>query len=135
FTAVSGSFGLHTTIGTAGAFVVNFSGASRAPALEELYNFGPHVGNLAFEIGNPDLKVERTLGVDVSLRSRHAKAQGELNLFAYNISNFVFLDLHDEIIDGLREATFVQADARFIGAEASGSLDLHPRLHLHGGAS
>ena len=135
FTAMSGSFGLHTNIGTAGAFVVNFSGASRAPALEELYNFGPHVGNLAFEIGNPDLDVERTLGVDVSLRSRHAKAQGELNLFAYNISNFVFLDLHEEEIDGLREADFVQADARFIGAEASGSLDLHPRLHLHGGAS
>lgn len=135
FTAVSGSAGLHTTIGTAGAFVVNVSGASRAPALEELYNFGPHVGNLAFEIGNPDLEVERTLGIDVSLRSRHAKAQGELNVFAYNISNFVFLDVHDEEIDGLREATFVQADARFIGAEASGSLDLHPRLHLHGGAS
>jgi iron complex outermembrane receptor protein len=135
FTAMSGSFGLHTNIGSAGAFVVNFSGASRAPALEELYNFGPHVGNLAFEIGNPDLEVERTLGVDVSLRSRHAKAQGELNLFAYNISNFVFLDLHEEEIDGLREADFVQADARFMGAEASGSLDLHPRLHLHGGAS
>jgi iron complex outermembrane receptor protein len=135
FTAVSGSAGVHTTIGSAGAFVVNLSGASRAPALEELYNFGPHVGNLAFEIGNPNLDVERTLGVDVSLRSRHAKAQGELNVFAYNISNFVFLDVHDEEIDGLREATFVQADARFIGAEASGSLDLHPRLHLHGGAS
>jgi iron complex outermembrane recepter protein len=135
FTAMSGSLGLHKTIGSAGAFVVNLSGASRAPALEELYNFGPHVGNLAFEIGNPDLEVERTLGVDVSLRSRHARAQGELNVFAYNISNFVFLDLHDEEIDGLREADFVQANARFIGAEASGSLDLHPRLHLHGGAS
>ncbi|MCC7184733.1 MAG: TonB-dependent receptor [Acidobacteria bacterium] len=135
FTALSGSLGLHTNIGTSGAFVVNLSGASRAPALEELYNFGPHVGNLAFEIGNPDLEVERTLGIDLSLRSRHARAQGELNVFAYNISNFVFLDLHDEEIDGLREADFVQADARFIGAEASGSLDLHPRLHLHGGAS
>jgi iron complex outermembrane receptor protein len=135
FTALSGSFGLHTDIGTTGAFVVNLSGASRAPALEELYNFGPHVGNLAFEIGNPDLEVERTLGVDVSLRSRHAKAHGELNLFAYNISNFVFLDLHDELIDGLREADFLQDDARFMGAELSGSLDLHPRLHLHGSAA
>ncbi len=135
FTALSGSFGLHTNIGANGAFVVNLSGASRAPALEELYNFGPHVGNLAFEIGNPDLKVERTLGLDVSLRSRAAKAQGEVNLFAYNISNFVFLDLHDEEIDGLREAEFVQGDARFIGVEASGSFDLHPRLHLHAGAS
>lgn len=135
FTALSGSAGIHTTIGTTGAFVVNLSGASRAPALEELYNFGPHVGNLAFEIGNPDLEVERTRGVDVSLRSRHARAQGELNVFAYDISNFVFLDVQDKELDGLRKSNFVQADARFIGAEASGSLDLHPRLHLHGGAS
>lgn len=135
FTGVSGSFGLHTNIGSNGAFVINLSGSSRAPALEELYNFGPHVGNLAFEIGNPDLDIERTLGIDVSLRSRATRAQGEINLFAYNVSNFVFLDLHDEEIDGLREADFVQADARFVGAEVSGSLDLHPRLHLHAGAS
>lgn len=135
FTALSGSVGLHRPIGSTGAFVINISGASRAPALEELYNFGPHVGNLAFEIGNPDLEVERTLGVDVSLRSRHARAHGEVNLFAYDISNFVFLDVHDDFIDGLREADFVQADARFLGAEASGSFDLHPRLHLHGSAS
>ncbi len=135
FTAVSGSFGVHANLGTTGAFVVNLSGASRAPALEELYNFGPHVGNLAFEVGNPELDIERTLGIDVSLRSRAQKAQGELNLFAYNISNFVFLDLHDELIDGLREADVVQADARFIGVEASGSVDLHERLHLHAGAS
>lgn len=135
FTALSGSVGVHANIGTSGAFVANLSGASRAPALEELYNFGPHVGNLAFEIGNPNLKVERTVGLDVSLRSRAAKAQGEVNVFGYRISNFVFLDMQDEIIDGLREAEYVQANARFVGVDASGSLDLHPRLHLHAGAS
>ncbi len=135
FTALSGSVGLHADLGTHAAFVVNLSGASRAPALEELYNFGPHVGNLAFEIGDPDLDIERTLGLDMSLRSRAARARGELNFFTYRIGNFVFLDLHDEEIDGLREAYFEQADARFLGFEASGSADLHPMLHLRGGAS
>lgn len=135
FTALSGSFGLHRDLGVNAAFVVNLTGASRAPALEELYNFGPHVGNLAFEIGNSELKTERTLGVDVSLRSRAPNARGELNVFAYNISNFVFLDVHDELIDGLRESTFVQGDARFMGVEASGHFDLHGRLHLNASAS
>ncbi len=135
FTALSGSLGLHADLGDTGAFVVNLSGASRAPALEELYNFGPHVGNLAFEVGNPDLRIERTVGLDVSLRSRAARVQGEVNVFAYGISNFVFLDLTDELVDGLREARFVQADARFVGAEIAGSADLHPRLHLHTSAS
>ena len=53
-----------------GAFVVNFTGSSRAPALEELFNFGPHPGNLVFEVGDPDLQLEKTLGLDVSLRGR-----------------------------------------------------------------
>ncbi|MSO50715.1 MAG: TonB-dependent receptor, partial [Acidobacteria bacterium] len=135
FTSVSGSFGLHADLGTSSAFVVNLSGASRAPALEELYNFGPHIGNLAFEIGNPDLKVERTLGADVSLRSRAAKVQGELSAFMYNISNFVFLDFTGEEEDGLRVANYVQADSRFIGLEASGAVEVHPRLHLRARAS
>lgn len=135
FTAISGSLGLHANLGSLGAFVVNLSGASRAPALEELYNFGPHVGNLAFEVGNPDLGVERTLGVDVSLRSRAEQAQGELNLFAYDISNFVFLDFTGEEEDGLRVANYLQADSRFIGMEASGEVQLHPMLHIHGSAS
>ena len=42
--------------------------AARNPALEELYFFGPHPGNLTFEIGNPDLKSEHALGFDVSVR-------------------------------------------------------------------
>ena len=35
------------------ALVFNYTSSYRAPALEELYNHGPHIGNLAFEIGNP----------------------------------------------------------------------------------
>ncbi len=135
FSAVSGSLGLHAPIGTRGVFAVNLSGASRAPALEELYSFGPHIGNLAFEIGNPDLTVERTLGVDVSLRSRAERAQGSLNAFAYDISNFVFLDFTGDVEDGLRVANYVQADSRFVGMEASGEFQAHPKLHLHVGAS
>ena len=135
FTALSGSFGMHASLSPTTAVVMNLSGATRAPALEELYNFGPHVGSLAFEVGNPDLTIERTLGVDVSLRRRAQRVQGELNAFAYNISNFVFLDVTDEVVDGLREAEFLQADARFIGAEIAGSADLHQYLHVHGSAS
>lgn len=135
FTSLSGSFGVHADIGTRGSFVMNFSRASRAPAPEELYNFGPHIGNLAFEIGNPNLEVERTLGVDVSLRRRAARVQGELNAFAYSINNFVFLDFTGEEEDGLRVANYLQANSRFIGMEASGVFELHPMLYVHTSAS
>jgi iron complex outermembrane receptor protein len=131
FTGASGSVGVHAAAGDAGAFVVNLTGASRAPALEELFNFGPHPGNLAFEVGNADLELERSIGVDVSIRGRGAQAHGEVNFFAYKISNFVFLDITDEIEDGLRVANFVQGDSQFTGVEAVGNFHLGSRAELH----
>jgi len=130
FTGASGSVGLHTPIGGSGAFVVNFTGASRAPALEELFNFGPHPGNLAFEVGNRDLQLERSVGLDVSLRGRASRAHGEVNFFVYNISNFVFLDITDEIEDGLRVANYIQGDSRFTGFDAVGHLPLGTRAEV-----
>ncbi len=135
FTAASGSVGLHTDIGTTGAFVVNVTSASRVPAIEELYNFGPHVGNLAYEIGNPDLTVERTTGLDVSLRRRAARVSGEINAFVYGIRDFVYLDFTGEIVDNLREIEYQQGDARFIGAEASTQIELGGHAHLEASIS
>jgi iron complex outermembrane receptor protein len=131
FTAASGSAGWHADMGANAAFVVNFTGASRAPALEELFNFGPHPGNLAFEIGDPDLEIERSVGLDLSLRGRGTKGHGEVNFFVYNISNFVFLDITDEIEDGLRVANYIQGDSRFTGVDGAAHLHLGSWAELH----
>jgi iron complex outermembrane recepter protein len=135
FTGASGSFGVHADLKTGVAFVANVTAASRAPALEELYNFGPHIGNLAFEIGNPDLDLERTVGLDLSLRGRTEGASGELNFFTYGIRNFVFFDFTGEEIEGLREANYLQGDSRFVGAEAKGDVKLARGIRLNGGFS
>ena len=135
FVGASGSVGVHAELGASAAFVANLYAASRAPALEELYNFGPHVGNLAFEIGNPDLDLERTTGVDVSLRRRAARASVEANFFFYRIDNFVFLDFTGEELDGLREAAFLQGDSRFTGVEVSGNVLLPRDARVRAGAS
>jgi iron complex outermembrane recepter protein len=58
FTEWSGSLGLLIRPEAANDnFVIaaSLARAARNPALEELYFFGPHPGNLSFEIGNPDL--------------------------------------------------------------------------------
>jgi iron complex outermembrane receptor protein len=135
FDAVSASIGLHRELGETSAFVVNATTAARAPAIEELYNFGPHVGNLAYEIGHPDLGVERTLGLDVSFRRRSGPLTGEINLFAYDISNFVYLDYTGEFIGVLREMEYRQGDSRFFGAEVSGEYEFGPDIHLSASVS
>jgi iron complex outermembrane recepter protein len=131
FTGFSGSGGFHVDLGTTSAFVVNVTRSVRAPALEELYNFGPHVGNLAFEIGNPNLEEESSFGVDVSLRRRAGPVHGEMSAFIYDISNFVFLDFTGEIVDGLREAEYLQGDSRFTGFDGDAGFELGRGAHLN----
>ena len=130
FTGFSGSFGFRRDLSSSTAFVTSVSRSYRAPALEELYNFGPHVGNLAFEIGNPDLERESTLGLDVSIRGRTSSLDTDFNVFYYDIDNFVFLDLTDEIVDGLREGFYLQGDSRFVGFDGQGSFRLHEHLWM-----
>ncbi|MGE3511838.1 MAG: TonB-dependent receptor [Vicinamibacterales bacterium] len=129
FTGGSGSAGVHVDLGRGNAVVGTLTRSYRAPALEELYNFGPHVGNLAFEIGNTNLDREATVGVDVSLRHRSTRARGEFNTFVYNIDNFVFPSASTrEVIDGLFVAQYLQGDSRFAGFDGQAGIRLHDRL-------
>ncbi len=125
FTGVSGGIGVRVDTWDGGAFVANFTSSYRAPALEELYNFGPHVGNLAFEVGDPDLERERSNGFDLSLRHLDERVRAELNFFYYDIQDFVFLAPTGEVEDGLIEAEFLQGDSRFVGVEAEIDVGVH----------
>jgi iron complex outermembrane receptor protein len=93
FTTFSGSVGALIRPQAANDNVVialNLARAARNPALEELYFFGPHPGNLAYEIGNPDLEAERGLGFEGSLRTRFGRVHTELTFFRNDIKDFIF---------------------------------------------
>jgi iron complex outermembrane receptor protein len=120
FTEFSGSLGvLYTPPITGENFVIALSvaRASRNPALEELYFFGPHPGNLTFEIGNPQLGAEHGLGFDLSLRARSRRVSGEITFFRNHINDFIFRNpISDEEFEE-REEEF---DERFGVAEEPG---------------
>ncbi len=90
FDNFSGSVGLllrpthNTTI------AASVARSARNPALEELYFYGPHPGNFAFEIGNDQLESEKALGVDLSFRWRLRRLSGEVSFFRNDIEDFVF---------------------------------------------
>ena len=69
---------------------VSLARAARNPALEELYFFGPHPGNFAFEVGNANLDSERALGFDVALRWRTRRVNGEIGYFRNAIDDYIF---------------------------------------------
>jgi iron complex outermembrane receptor protein len=134
-TGFSGAAGLRVALWDGGAFVANYSHASRLPALEELYNNGPHDDTLSFEIGDPNLKIERSDGIDLSLRHQKGRLRAEANFFYYNIKNFVFLEPTDEIDKDtdLPIAFYVQGDSRFVGTEANLNVKAHKFLDMTGG--
>ena len=131
FTGSSIAAGLHAGLWPGGAFVANYTRSHRAPALEELYNYGPHAGNLAFEVGNPNLDSERSTGFDLSLRHNQGPVRGDVNLFYYDFSNFIFPFATGEEEDELQVIEFTQREARFTGAEANANLVLHRDLWLN----
>ena len=127
FLGRSASVGLHADLGASSAFVANLTSSHRAPALEELYNFGPHVGNLAFEVGNPELDAETTVGLDLSVRHQSERARANLNFYVYEIDNFIFGERTGDLADGLAVLDFQQGDSRFTGWDARGSFRLGGR--------
>jgi len=130
FNGFSGAAGLRVPTWKGGALVANYTHSYRAPALEELYNNGPHPGNLAFEIGDPFLKRESGDGIDISLRHSTSRFRAELNYFYYGFNDFIFLAPTGEVEDGLIVADYLQDDTRYTGVEARFDAALHPNIWL-----
>jgi iron complex outermembrane recepter protein len=149
FTDGSGSIGMLFRPAAADhgiTLAVNLARAARNPALEELYFFGVHHGNFAFEIGNPDLRSERALGFDAALRWRQPRFSGEITFFRNSIDNYIFRqpiseaeferrfgdDDHDDHGDDDHDEfpfiEFVGADSLLQGIEAHADFQIAPRL-------
>ena len=63
FTLLSGGLSLlkeHRNLSNYYQFLIT----SRAPSIEDLFSDGPHLGNYAYEIGDPNLEQENTLGFE-----------------------------------------------------------------------
>ncbi len=114
FLGISASAGLRVDLGAESALVGTATVSTRAPALEELYNFGLDAGTQAFEIGNPLLEAERSRGFDLSLRRDSDTFAGSAGVFWYGIAGFTY----GATTGGRGGVTVIsteQADARHLG--------------------
>lgn len=134
FVGFSGSAGARVPLWTGGSFVANYQHSFRAPALEELYDNGPHPGILVFDIGNPNLKAEHGDGVDFSLRHQTERVRLEGGVYYYNISNFVYTAFTGATDPGsnLPIIEYAQGNSRYVGMEAGLETRVLPTLWLNG---
>ncbi len=134
FVGFSGSAGMRVPLWTGGSFIANYQHSFRAPALEELYNNGPHPGILVFDIGNPNLNSEQSDGVDFSVRHNTERLRLEGSVYYYNLRNFVYTAFTGATDPGshLPIVNYAQAKSRFVGTEASVEARVAPTLWLTG---
>lgn len=108
-----------------------FGYTGKTPNPEELYSRGPHAATGLYEVGDPDLRLERNRHWELGVRWVAGPTTGQLNLFRSQVDRFIFQSLTGEVEDDFPVAQFRQADARFWGAELSGHWDLSVREASH----
>ncbi|UXC90624.1 TonB-dependent receptor [Sphingobium sp. RSMS] len=133
FNALSGSLGISQELAPGWRVGLNLSRTERAPSAEELFARGNHAGTQAFELGNPDFGLEKSWGVEGTLRG-----QGNgytLSLSAYHnwFDGYIYDTLADDSVcmaaNGGEPLDFpcyqnLQANARYLGFEAEGTVKL-----------
>jgi len=103
--------------------------AFRTPTVEELFSNSPHPGNGTFDIGNPTLANETSLGTDLFVRYNSRKLSLELAGFANRIDNFVKFTPTGNVdqASNLPIFEYNSADALLIGFEFSSAIRLASR--------
>ena len=124
FDAFSAAFGAAYDVAPGWKVAANLSRTSRAPSAEELFANGPHAGTSAFEVGDPDLKLEQAWTAEGILRGNVEGLRFEASIFHSRYNNFVYEERTGAIEDGLPEFQVRQANARLYGFEAEAEVTL-----------
>ena len=69
-------------------FSTTFMSVGRTPGIEDLFSDGPHLGSYSYEIGNPNLALEKTIGIETSLQYKGDRLSFMMNGFVNNSPNF-----------------------------------------------
>lgn len=122
FTAFSGSLGASAEVVSGWRVGLNTSYTERAPSAEELFANGPHAGTQAFESGDPTFGKEKSTGLELSLRGKGDGYSFSASLYHSWFKGFIYEIPTGVIEDDLPVFQFLQADARYYGAEVEASL-------------
>jgi iron complex outermembrane receptor protein len=102
----------------------NISTGFRAPNLAELSSNGLHEGIFHYEIGDPDLKIEQNINIDLTMEGEKEWCFASLSGFGNRFFNYIYLAPVPEEFFGFPIYRFKQQDALLYGGEAIFNLNL-----------
>ena len=97
---------------------LNLARSERAPSTEELFASGPHGGNASFQIGDPDLGTERSLGFEASIKHKGRAIDASFTFYGTRFANYLYQVPTGEVIDDLPVYQAREGRASYIGFEA-----------------
>jgi len=112
FSVRSASLGATLPLARSHALVASLTSAQRAPALEELYAGGPHAATATWEIGDPNLRPERSTGVELALHGLDQALRWRVGIYSNRFANYVHALATDENGDGFADR--VDEDNRIV---------------------
>lgn len=115
FRSLSAAVGANTDVGGGWRFGLNLSHSERSPSIDELFSKGAHGGSQQFLVGNPDLKSEKSNGVEFIVDRAAGPLKFKGSLYYSRYSNFIFQSPTDEIADGLPLYNYFQGKADYYG--------------------
>lgn len=91
FAGFSGSLGATYHLTPHWNLAGNVARGFRAPSIFELYAGGIHGGVQAYQLGNPDLNPETTLGGDLALRYKTENTKFSVSVYYTRINDYIYL--------------------------------------------
>lgn len=142
FSNLSGSAGVSYEVSNATTLKLNVSRGFRAPNMAELASNGAHEGTLRYEIGNNDLKSEKSLQVDGGVEVNTTHVSINASLYYNHINDFIFYQrvlngaggdstMQDENGSTINVYKFNQHSANLYGGEFNIDIHPHPLDWLH----
>lgn len=135
FNAFSASLGGSYAIAQDVRIGLNLSRTSRAPSAEELFANGPHAGTQAYELGNPNFRLEKSWGLEATLHAHGDGFSFDGSAYYNRFSNYIFENQVPQAACETAAAPsgrdvdlpcfqYHQANARYFGFEADASVRL-----------
>lgn len=106
------------------ALAASLAHTERAPNGQELFADGRHVATGVYEIGDPNLDLERSWGTDLTLRKKEGQVRGFIGGFYNRYWNYISANPTGQEKDDLPVYQFEATDADFIGFESQAALFL-----------
>ena len=131
FTTLSGSAGAAYEFTPGWRAGLTLSRSARAPSIDELFANGPHAGTQAFEVGDPGLDPEKSIGIEASVRKHSGPFKLTATAYFNRFSNFIFQAPTGEIEDDLPVYRYLQGKAKYYGFEVEAEAELGDAWGIH----